>query len=105
MKWQVSKNNIILYLMIILLLCYIIVDKGFNKINQKHSTIEIIDTTYKYKIIDSIEYNIIHRDSIITEITYEYENKYIEAEHLNDSSAIELFKELCSDDSLYGGAK
>lgn len=102
MKWKCLKNNYKLIIFIILFLTYIIIDKGFIRINNNSPVEEICDTTYNYIIIDSLIYNIEYRDSIIYEITYEYENKIIEADNLCDSSAIELFKELCTNDSLYG---
>ena len=45
-------------------------------LDTKHHVypVEIIDTTYNTIILDSIEYNIIKKDSIITKIRYNYEN-------------------------------
>lgn len=105
MKWQVSKSNFLYLLLIILLLLYIVLKNGIININENSPVEEIPDTTYNTIVLDSIRYNIITKDSIIYNIKYEYETKYIEADNLNDSSAIELFKSLCTDDSLYGRDK
>lgn len=53
-----------------------------------------IDTTYNKIVLDSIEYNIIKKDSVIynlkTEMQDEIEKSYI----LNDSASIKLFESL-----------
>lgn len=105
MKWQLSKSEFFLLILIILLIVYIIISNGFRKINENSPVEGIPDITYNTIVLDSIRYNIITKDSIIYNIKYEYETKYIEADNLNDSSAIELFKSLCTDDSLYGRDK
>ena len=55
--------------------------------------------------IDSIKYNITIKDSIIVKLKYEYETKIIEVNNMSDSASVELFKNLCTDDSLYGRDK
>lgn len=103
MKLTCLKNNKLLLFIIVLLISYIVIDKGFIGIN-KTSPVEGIDTikTYNTIIIDSIVYDIQHRDSIIYNIRYKYEEEIIKANSISDSAALELFKSLCSDDSLYG---
>ena len=103
MKWQVSKSNFILFIIIIVLLLFIIFNNGFRNINKKHNTIEIFDTTYNIYTLDSIKYNIIVKDSIINNLIYVYEEEIIKAENLDDSSAVELFKQLCTGHFLYWG--
>lgn len=98
-----SKSEFFLLILIIALISYIIINGGFRKINNNSPVEEIFDTTYNYITIDSIRYNIQVKDSIIYRIRYEYETKFIEAQSLDDSASVELFKALCSDDSLYGG--
>ena len=53
-----------------------------------------IDTTYNKIVLDSIEYNIIKKDSVIynlkTEMQDEIEKSYI----LNDSASVKLFESL-----------
>lgn len=103
MKWKCSKSEFILIVIIIIILIYNIVSGAFRKINTKEDIEVVCDTTYNSVIIDSLIYNIQYKDSIIYNITYEYETEYIKAENLDDSSAVELFKRLCTDNSLYGG--
>lgn len=102
MKWKLSKSNFLYLLVIILLLLYIVLKNGIIKINENFPVGETLDTTYNTVVLDSIKYNIIIKDSIIYDIKHEYEIKYIEANNLDDSNAVELFKSLCSDNSLYG---
>lgn len=103
MKWQLSKNNVWLYIIIIGLIAFIIINNGFHIIDKKHTVKEIIDTQYNHIVLDSIKYNIIVKDSIIIKIKYRYEEEIIKANSLNDSASVELFKRLCTDDYLYGG--
>lgn len=102
MKWKCSKSEFILILILIAIITFNVIKDGFRKIDDKSETIRITDTVYNYITIDSIRYNIQVKDSIITAIRYEYKTKYIEADNLDDSASVELFKKLCSDDSLYG---
>ena len=102
MKWKCSKSEFILILILIAIIIFNVIKDGFRKIDDKSETTRITDTVYNYITIDSIRYNIRVKDSIITAIRYEYKTKYIEADNLDDSASVELFKRLCSDDSLYG---
>lgn len=102
MKWTWLKNNNILFIIILLLISFIIIDKGFKKINETSPVEEIELIKYNTIIIDSIVYDIQYRDSIIYKIRYKYEEEIIKAESITDSAAIELFKSLCTSDSLYG---
>ena len=104
MKWTQLKPNIfwILFIAIIAIVGYYV---GYNSPTNKFLVEERIDTIYNIKTIDSIKYNIIVKDSIITKLRYEYETKVIEVNNMSDSASVELFKELCTDDSLYGRNK
>lgn len=102
MKWKCSANELVLIFIIIVIFVFKIINNGFDKINSNTPPTIINDTIYNYVRLDSIEYNIKVKDSIIYNIRYEYETEYIKAENLDDSSAVELFKRLCTDDSLYG---
>ena len=57
----------------------------------------VVDTTINKVRIDSIQLVIKTKDSIITKIKEHEEQEIKKAASLNDSSAIELFKELVSD--------
>ena len=104
MKWTQLKLNIfwILFIAIIAIVGYYI--------GNSRSTIDLPvenkpDTIHNIVTIDSIKYNIILKDSIITRLKYEYETKIIETANMSDSISVELFKNLCTDDSLYGRDK
>lgn len=62
--------------------------------NPDNNNVIVTDTIYNKVTLDSIEYNIIKRDSIIYNITNKYEDEIKQANNINDSCAIELFKEL-----------
>lgn len=107
MKWQAlkDKKNIIIILLIVIIILIII---GFClfiklKFNNNKNDIILQDTTYNTVILDKIKHNIIIKDSIITKIKYKYETEIIKANNMSDSSSVELFKLLCSSDSLYRG--
>lgn len=89
-----EKNKIWIICFIILLMgviiCYLITSKKENI----HDEYIEIDTVYNKVILDSIEYNIIKKDSIIYNIKQEMKDEVTKSFNLNDSSAIELFKEL-----------
>lgn len=55
------------------------------------------DTTYNKVALDSIEYNIIKKDSIIKHIKYEMQHEIKKVNTINDSTAVKLFKQLCTD--------
>lgn len=103
MKCEVldSKSSTII-LVLVLIILYLFLKLNIRKINEKDNII-LQDTTYNTTILDSIKYNIITKDSIITRIKYEYETEIIKVDNMSDSATIKLFKELCTSDSLYRG--
>ena len=104
MKWTQLKLNIfwILFIAIIVIIGYYV---GRNRLTTDLPVEDKPDTIYNIVTIDSIEYNIIKKDSIIVKLKYEYETKIIEVANMSDSASVELFKELCTDDFLYGRDK
>lgn len=104
MNWTQLKLNIfwILFIAVIAIVGYYV---GRNRTTTNLPVEDNPDTIYNIVTIDSIKYNIIKKDSIIVKLKYEYETKIIEADNMSDSASIELFKELCTDDSLYGRDK
>lgn len=62
------------------------------------SQVIISDTTYNKVTLDSIKYNIIKKDSIIYNLKQEMKDEVTESFKLNDSAAVNLFKELCTAD-------
>lgn len=74
---------------------------SWNKINsakQNKDNIEIIDTTYNKVILDSIEYRIRTKDSIIVELKKQVKYEIEQAINASDSDAIKQFYELASSD-------
>ena len=104
MKWTQLKLNIfwIFFIAIIAIIGYYV---GRNRPTTDLPVGDKPDTIYNIVTIDSIRYNIIIKDSIIIKLKDEYETKIIEAVNMSDSASIELFKNLCTDDSLYGRDK
>ena len=104
MNWTQLKPNIfwILFIAIIAIVGYYV---GYNSPTNKFLVEERIDTIYNIKTIDSIKYNITIKDSIIVKLKYKYETKIIEVNNMSDSASVELFKNLCTDNYLYGGDK
>ena len=70
----------------------------FHFKEHKDDTNQVIvpDTTYNKVILDSIEFNIDKKDSVIYNIKQEMKNEVTESFELSDSAAVELFKELCA---------
>lgn len=97
MKWLPSKDNFLLYVIILLLIGFIIINIGNSTINNSSPVEEINDTIINTLYVDSIAYRIHYKDSMITKIKYIYEEEIIKARNLNDSSAVELFKDLCTE--------
>lgn len=62
-------------------------------LNSKIEYYEQLDTTYIHKK-DSIDYNIIKRDSIIYDITIEYETEKEAVSSMSDTAVVNKFKEL-----------
>lgn len=104
MKWTQLKLNIfwILFIAIIAIVGYYV---DHNSSNNKYPVEDKVDTIYNIKRIDSIKYNIIVKDSVIIKLKYKYETKLIEVNNMSDSASVELFKELCTDNSIYGRDK
>lgn len=97
-----EKKIDIIFSIIIVALCIGSFVYGFHlgRYKSKKETIENIvkpDTTYNKVVLDSIEYNIIKKDSIIYYIKQEMKNEVIKVLELDDSSAVKLFEQLCAE--------
>ena len=101
MKWRLSKDNYVFYIIILILVSFIINIIFFNKINKSNETSsnikELDSIIINYQIVDSIKYRIQYRDSIITKIKHIYEEEIIKTDNLNDDDAVMLFKSLCTE--------
>lgn len=70
-------------------------------VKDRAETIENIvkpDTTYDKVVLDSIEYNIIKKDSVIYNFKQEMKDEVTKSFELSDSAAVKLFRELASGD-------
>lgn len=94
-----DKNNI-LAIICICLIC-IIVSIGIKECDNNKQNKEYIensiDTTYNTKVLDSIEYKIIEKDTVINKLKYEMDNEKNKVYTLNDSATIILFYQLCTE--------
>ena len=82
----------------LLILCMVCISFGFivgrNSVHCDKHYIEINDTIYDTTILDSIQYNIIVRDSIIYNLKQEMTNEIKESYSLTDSACIKLYEQL-----------
>ena len=94
---KVNKILIVIFLLIL----FGVMFYSWNKINsakQNKDTMEIIDTTYNKVVLDSIEYRIRTKDSIIVELKKQVKYEIEQAINANDSDAVKQFYELASSD-------
>lgn len=91
-----EKLNKIL-IVIFLLILFGVMFYSWNKINsvkQNKDNIEIIDTTYNKVMLDSIEYRICIKDSVIVELKKQVKYETEQAINANDSDAVKQFYKL-----------
>lgn len=94
-------KEIIRYILIFLYIAILCVSIGFNvrtctKIKYETEHKVIIDTSYNHVILDSIKYNIVQKDSVITKYKVKYEYIVKEIDNDTDSAAVNRFYELVS---------
>lgn len=90
---KVNKILIVIFLLIL----FGVMFYSWNKINsakQNKDNIEIIDTIYNKIVLDSIEYRIRTKDSIIVELKKQVKYEIEQAINANDSDAVKQFYEL-----------
>ena len=97
------ENKIIQTILIIVIilffiwLSYVFIKHEIKDYKEHNQQVKIIDTTYNHIVLDSIEYNIIIKDSVITHIRHEYEDSIVKVISFDDSTSFELFKRLVSE--------
>ena len=69
-----------------------------KKDDIKHNTIEIVDTTYNKIVLDSIEYKIHTKDSVVVKLKTKVKYEIIQAFNATDSDAVKQFYELAGSD-------
>lgn len=91
-----EKVNKICVFIVILLVAfiagYVVGDKQNQIIDNKD--VVLPDTTYNKVTLDSIEYNIIKKDSTIYKLKEEVKDEIEKALNVDDSIAVEQFKSL-----------
>lgn len=95
-----EKNNIIINIIAIILLSVVIFSIGYflgkNQIFD-NNIVHQPDTIYNRIVLDSIEYNIIKKDSIIYKIKEDAKQEIDYAINANDSVTVMLFQKLVSE--------
>ena len=76
---------------------YIFYNVKHNQKIKNEQTVVIGDTTYNKVVLDSIEYNIIYRDSIIYKLKEQMEYEKDKVYNMSDNDAVKLFYELVSE--------
>lgn len=90
-----EKINNICWIVVLVLTSFIL---GYTKgASDTEKELDGIDTTYNIITLDSIKYNIKEKDSVITKLKIKYEEEVKDANNLDDTSAIKLFKKLVTD--------
>lgn len=90
-----EKINNICWIVVLALASFIL---GYTKgVSDTEKELNAIDTTYNIITLDSIKYNIKEKDSVITKLKIKYEEEVKDANNLDDTSAVELFKKLVTD--------
>lgn len=88
-------NKICIFIVILLVTFiagYVVGDKQNQIIDNKD--VVLPDTTYNKVTLDSIEYNIIKKDSTIYKLKEEVKDEIEKALNVDDSIAVEQFKSL-----------
>lgn len=97
---KINKNNIIITILVCLLfiaLLYIFYTNKYNQRIEANQTIIVVDTTYNTVTLDSIEYNIIYRDSIVYKLKQKMQYEKDKVLDMSDNDAVKLFYELVSE--------
>lgn len=96
---KINKSNIIITILVCLLfgiLLYIFYTNKYNQRIENKQNIIIVDTTYNTITLDSIEYNIIYRDSIVYQLKQKMQYEKDKVLDMSNDDAVKLFYELVS---------
>lgn len=97
---KINKSNIIITVLVCLLfgtLLYIFYTNKYNQRIENKQNIIIVDTTYNTITLDSIEYNIIYRDSIVYQLKQKMQYEKDKVLDMSNDDAVKLFYELVSE--------
>lgn len=96
-----EKNNIMLNIIAVIIIAIIFFIIGYvvkqKEINNDKYIINKPDTVYNRIVIDSLEYNIIKKDSIIYNIKENVKGEINFAINADDSTTVMLFQKLVSE--------
>lgn len=94
-----EKVDKIIYYLVVLIIVFVIgyISGYSDKKSSSNINSSYIDTAYNKIILDSIEYNIIKKDSNIYELKTKMKNEIEKSYILNDSNAVKLFERLVRD--------
>lgn len=97
---KINKSNIIITILVCLLfgtLLYIFYTNKYNQRIENKQNIIVVDTTYNTITLDSIEYNIIYRDSIVYQLKQKMQYEKDKILDMSNDDAVKLFYELVSE--------
>ena len=96
-----EKNNNMLNIIAVIIIAIIFFIIGYvveqKEINNDKYIINKLDTVYNKIVIDSLEYNIIKKDSIIYNIKENVKEEINFAINADDSTTVMLFQKLVSE--------
>ena len=96
-----EKNNTMLNIIAVIIIAIIFFIIGYvvkqKEINNDKYIINKLDTVYNRIVIDSLEYNIIKKDSIIYNIKENVKEEINFAINADDSTTVMLFQKLVSE--------
>lgn len=96
-----EKNNTMLNIIAVIIIAIIFFIIGYvvkqKEINNDKYIINKLDTVYNKIVIDSLEYNIIKKDSIIYNIKENVKEEINFAINADDSTTVMLFQKLVSE--------
>lgn len=87
-------NKILLTIVLLIVAFAFYVEHKSLKEQIKDNNIIKYDTIYKKEVVDSIEYKIKTKDSVIINLQHKFKTIIYEAQNNNDSDAVKQFLEL-----------
>ena len=99
-KLNIKKLIMIIGCVVIVLLICLLIAGNINlqrELKQTKQEKELIDTTYNHITLDSIEYHINKKDTIIYNYKQQMNYEITKSIELNDSAAVQLFYQLVAE--------
>ena len=89
--------GLVICMYIIGIAIFVLIGTATNPNNNSKDNIEVCDTVYNKVTLDSIEYNIVKRDTIIYKIKVKMMYEIKESKLISDSDAVKLFNSLVAE--------